>query len=88
MKISKQDRFLAKARNRLQDELEIVSILRQLRYVKAAISTLITPHRVIHLKQENDRHFIGKVKKDANGRIELASGPDTTQNFNQSFSQI
>ena len=80
MKISKQDRFLAKARNRLQDELEIVSILRQLRYAKAAITTLIIPQKAYQLKQENDRQLIGKVKKDITERIELASGPDTKRN--------
>ena len=90
MYLNKKDRFFAKARKNLQDELEIVSIIRQLRYVKAAISTLITSQKAFQLKQENDRKLIGKVKKDYIERIELASAPHpiTKRDEYQSFSSI
>ena len=64
LKFSKKDRLFAKARDCLQDELEIVSLLRKLRFVKAAISTLISPQKVNQLKLENDKQIIGKAKKE------------------------
>ena len=80
LKLSKKDRLFAKARDCLQDELEIVLLLRKLRFVKAAISTLITPQRVNQLKLENDKQIIGKAKKEVIKKRYFDPVPDSTQN--------
>ena len=46
LSVSKKDRFFIKARKQLQQELCLVTLIRNVRFFKAAIATQINPRQV------------------------------------------
>ena len=56
MKISKHDRLFIKAREHLLTELDVVALLRSIRFFNTAISSMqLTPSKINQLKQASKR---------------------------------
>ena len=65
---SKRDKFFAKAREKLTDELDLVTLLVRFRYFDQALKTLLLPEKAYDLKLKVEKLPIGKpVPKGPSG---------------------
>ena len=83
LRLSPSDRLFGRARDILNDELDVVNLLQRLRFFDNALSRLIQPNELAELRLESKRKHLTVGPEDAQAQVGVVSTPQMDDSSSQ-----